>query len=395
MNDHSERAHAIYAPSAAYRNLNCLGAIAMCDKAEKKRIKEGTKKKESEFAAEGTKAHEWIGYALEQGEGILSNLDDRDMADHIRNYLAFVKGIDSNFKKVFPKMEVFNEYRVRFDDDLWGTADKINKGVKTARKELIICDFKYGRGVEVEAEDNEQLTCYAMCAEKEFKTKFDRVHFFIYQPRTPGKEFSRWTIERKDLDESTAKISENKKKCLQILADDTGQQNTCAGEWCRFCDAKLICKSHLGYINDSALAVLDTAPPLIEVEALSLKQKIAIFNRRKVIKQLIEAVASDLHDMALRGEEIPGMKMVHGQQRRQWNDEPGNIGPQLNKLGVKDPYKLGLIGIGDVEKEIGKGKLANLTCLTKANVQLVPLDDKREAIDSGFNGLEEIEFKHD
>lgn len=392
-----QHAHAIYAPSSAYRNLNCLGAISMCEKAEKKRIAEGRKKKESIYASEGTEAHKWIDLALnaDDPEAVLKACKDQEMAGYVKQYLAFNDELTINFSKVFPSIETLTECRVVYDKELWGTLDRALIGKTPKRKEAVIADFKYGRGVEVDAEENEQLTCYALCLEKMRKLRFDKVHAFVYQPRTPGDPFSRWTMTREYLDTQEKRIVDNKRQCLQILKDDVGEQHTNAGEWCRFCEAKTICPSFLADADNNALQVINGTPEIvIDVPGLTMDQKLAIFTRRKVITRVLDEVAAELHDRAVAGEDIPGYKLVKGKQVRQWSADDAYItGEALKKLGVTEPYAAPkVIGIGAVEKLIGKGKIADLTCLTTASVQLVPLDDKRDAIKLGMEDMSEIDF---
>lgn len=396
--------HAVYAPSAAYRNLNCLGAIALVRKEELRLAKEGKTKEPSEYSKEGTVAHDWIEKCLMVDEFELDEqvkaLDlclDQEMKMHIRNYLGFLAQLRKNFSATFSAIEVHSEYKVKYDDELWGTADYVIIGHHKdgKRVEAVLVDFKYGRGVEVDAEENEQLTCYALCLEQQHGVKFDKVHAFIYQPRTPGKEFTRWTMDRAYLNTQNKLIAANKKQCLQIVQTDTGHLHTNAGEWCRFCIAKNSCPSFLDNINSTALKVLDTAPPVVEVATLTMEQKLAIFARRKVITQLIKEVSSELHDMALQGHEVPGHKLVYGRKSRKWAGDVLSVGTALKQLGCKDPYKLSLVGIGEVEKEIGKGKIDSLTCYTEPSVQLVPVTDKREAITSGLENLQEIAFSEE
>lgn len=262
----------------------------------------------------------------------------------------------------------------------------------------VICDFKYGRGVEVEVEDNEQILSYAICLQKTMKRKFSMVHCFIYQPRTPGKEFNRWSIDENILAGAEQSIIANKEECLSLIGKDYSK-SLCAGDWCRFCPAKHDgnCPEFNRDINSTQLKILDNVPEVVPtLPALTLEQKVEIFKRRKVFKKFIDEVCTDLLLTANSGVKVPGHKIVEGQRKRGWRkDTPMElIHADLMGLGVEQPMKLSLKGIGEIEKEIGKGKIGDLTELSKPTYQLVPDTDKRvEVKNIGLDEIEEIELE--
>ena len=394
----TNNAHATYSPSSIYRNLNCVGSIALIKKTN-------SKSKVSAYAKEGTLAHDYAKAALECIHGMkhfdFDQIPDEEMRHHVTQYCAWIGELNKNFRKTHAGVLHYIEHQVRWDENFWGTADYILTGYnkETHLFECVICDLKYGKGVEVSAEENAQILGYVLCLQKELNKDFSKAHCFIYQPRIPGKEFTRWTIDTKVIEGTGGVILQNKENCLSLLDPqnfkiDLIEQNTVAGEWCRFCAAKMKCKSYMDDLNSTQLKVLDEVQEIPEVSSLTLEQKLAVFQRRKRIKAFVDEICSDLMAIAASGtEKIPGYKLVEGVRRRKWKDNSGDVANALIQMGVENPYKTSLIGIGDVEKIVGKGKIGELTELSKPTYQLVPDTDKRTEIQVlGIDEIEEISF---
>ncbi len=396
----SESAHAIYSPSSIYRNISCVGSLALIKKL-------GAVGKTSEYAAEGTLYHDWISKSR---EAVLAGkkfdydqVEKLEMREYVKSSTEFALGLLKQFKKLHDGVEFFIEQRVKFDDELWGTADLIFRGYRKSDKApiCVIVDDKYGKGVEVEAEDNEQLVGYGLCYQNQLDLVFEEIHFFIYQPRTPGKEFSRWSVTKDVMSSACVAIMKNKKKCMDVLKffNEKGtlnDSNLVAGSHCRFCPAKLHgdgCPKYLADLQSTQLKILDDVPEVPALEALSTEQKLEIFKRRKMFTELLKEIGQDLLAIALK-EGLEGFKIVPSQQRRTWpKGKVEDIAKELIALGVDDPIKKSLIGIGEVEKQIGTGKLEKLTELSKPGYQLVPDSDKRQAIKQiGLEDLGEIEL---
>lgn len=408
--------HALYAPSATYRNLSCKGSLALIQSLKNSgRIP--TKSESSIFAKEGTLAHDWAKKALtcihKQIHFDFMTIPDDEMRVHVTNYCAFIGELNTKFRHTCEGVQFYIEQKVKCDDDFWGTADYVLTGFHKRTKEpmAVIADLKYGKGVEVDVEENEQLLSYAVCLSHTLKRAFSVVHCFIYQPRTPGKEFNRWTIDSKILDGAESVILSNKEECLAILESGDYEPHLNAGEWCRFCPAKMNCKAYQEDLNSTKLQILADLPEVLpeepKIHELSIEQKVEIFKRRKSLKKFIDDICADLLVTANNGTEVPGYKIVTGTRRRGWKKEMPDsdgticskedainvIGSYLQDLGVEEPFKKSLKGIGEIEKEIGKGKIDDLTELSRPSYQLVPISDKREAIQSiALEDLEEVEF---
>ena len=188
--------HAVLSASSAHRWLNCPPSV---------RLSEGYKDKGSDYAAEGTDAHSLCEYKLRTALGMVASNPtehltwySEEMADCADGYAAYVLEQVEASRRTCPDPLVLIEQRVDFSRwvrDGFGTAD----AVIIADGVLKVIDYKHGRGVEVSAEKNPQMMCYALGAMELFDALYDieSVSMTIYQPRLGN--ISSWEIAKKEL----------------------------------------------------------------------------------------------------------------------------------------------------------------------------------------------------
>lgn len=173
--------HAVLAPSAAHRWIECPASIKAC---------EGIEDAGSRFAEEGTLAHEWA--ELEELLGMDGGLDGaRTLSDTVEEEGFDAQAMEQHaiwaaavnaLADTLDNPEIYTE--TTFDtgiDECRGTAD----AVILSRGRIDVWDFKYGTGVVVNPENNPQMMLYGLGALNEYSLldMFETVVLHIYQPR--------------------------------------------------------------------------------------------------------------------------------------------------------------------------------------------------------------------
>ena len=227
--------HAILSASSAHRWLNCTPSVKLCETFEDK---------PSEYAAEGTEAHELCEYKLKTALGMeaddptpkLSRFND-EMEECANGYASYVLEQVNEASRTCSDPKDLIEQRVDFSrwvPEGFGTADCVIIADGTLR----VVDYKHGLGVLVEAEMNPQMMCYALGAMELFDALYDisKVSMTIYQPRR--ENISTFEISREELLTWADKVLKHAAK----LAFEGKGEFRC-GEWCGFCKAKHRCRA--------------------------------------------------------------------------------------------------------------------------------------------------------
>jgi hypothetical protein len=157
-------AHARLSPSSAERWMTCAGSVPLSD---------GVVDEGSEFAAEGTAAHELaekilLGNIVDPSEivgvkaenGIAWTLD---MYTDVMKYVTAIRDIVALGGELHVEQKLSIE-AITGEAGAHGTSD----AVIVLGDELIVADLKFGRGVVVEADNNRQLMIYALAALRKF-----------------------------------------------------------------------------------------------------------------------------------------------------------------------------------------------------------------------------------
>ena len=364
------KGHAILSASSSDRWLHCPPSARLCETYEDKG---------SDYAAEGTDAHELCEYKLKKALGMdasdpTENLTwhNEEMEDCANGYAAYILEMVEAAKESCADPKVLIEQRVDFSrwvEQGFGTADCIIIADGTLR----ICDYKHGLGVLVDATDNPQMKCYALGALELFDDIYDidNVSMTIYQPRR--QNISTFEISK----DALYKWADEVLKPTADLAF-AGDGNFLCGEWCGFCKAKHECRARAE--SNLTLAQYDFKfPPLLEDSEIEY-----ILSRAD---ELV-AWASDIKEYALQqaisGKEWAGWKLVEGRSNRKYSNEEAVI-QAVTDAGF-DPYEKKLLGITAMQKRLGKSRFDELLTAYIEKPQgkptLVPESDKRPAMNN-------------
>lgn len=306
----------------------------------------------------------------------------REMADYVQVYCDYVNSIEGELSI---EVEVDFAQWVHCEDstdDGFGTSDAVvyNESSKT----LYVIDLKYGKGVQVFAENNEQARMYALgCVDlyDMLGKEVDKIVIVIVQPRL--EHIDEWTITKSDLYRFGALVSEK----AEMILNDEVEFN--AGEkQCKFCTYKAQCPA-LKKLTDSV--VMDDFDNL-DADKLTDHQLSHILNNKKLIISWLDAVEKYVSDKLERGEKFEGYKLVHGRSMRKWSDE-GEASALLEMILGEDAFKRSLLTVPQAEKVLGKSRLnliEDIVFKTDGKPTLVPESDKREAINVSPDDFDEV-----
>ena len=371
------KAHALLSPSAAHRWLHCTVSP---------RFELEFPDRGSSFAEEGTLAHALCAKRLKEfldidtaGEDAeIAELEDRyrtpEMESHAEAYAAAVLERLSLARRETPDARLLVETRLDFSariPDAFGTADALIIADGT----LEVIDFKYGKGVRVEAENNPQMMIYALGAYDAFCLEYDirTVSMTIVQPRLDNMETFSMPVDG---------LLEWADSVLRPKAEAawSGKGHTEPGEWGRFRKAAGSCRALTDMCYDTA-ARHAAVPAIPDGELAS-----DVLPLLSTVRIWLEAVEKYALERALAGAELSGWKIVEGRSNRVITD-PGGAADALKDAGfipeqIYRPRELRTIT--DLEKTVGRKNFAILCgpFITKPQGKptLVPESDKRPAI---------------
>lgn len=384
--------HALLSASSAGRWLNCPPSA---------RINAEMEDTSSEYAAEGTLAHSMCEIKL---TGYVSAIPKRttnsklnklkkdklyqaEMDGYTDDYLNYVKEIAIGLSGA-PTVRI--EEQVDYSDyapEGFGTADCLI----LYSDELHVIDFKYGRGVEVSAEDNPQLKLYALGAIKKFAFLYSikKVVLHIVQPRIDN--FSSWETSADEL----RSWGESIKPIAQLAYEGKGNFNS--GAHCRFCKLSATCRKRSE--DNLALAQYEFKnPPEFTHDGsptLTDEEIGEVLTLGAQLKKWYEDLEKYALGMILYGKKYDGWKAVEGRGTRRFIN-PDDVPKVLEKMGLSPDlaYEREILSPAKLEKLIGKNDFADnfggIVEKSKGKPTLAPASDKRPEYVSGTTAAEDF-----
>ena len=376
---HADRAHAKLSASGSGKWLTCTPSAHLEDQFPDE---------QSEFASEGTFAHEVFEHLMQAHLG-LHRSDLRpfkthkfwsaDLLDHVMAAVDVAKLAVAEARDRCADPVILVEQRLDFSPWVpagFGTGDLV-----IITDDLVeVMDLKYGKGIPVDVEGNTQLQLYALGAYNELSHLYDirRVRMTVLQPRLSNFGSAELLVE--DL----LDWAENIVKPRAALAWE-GHGEFVAGDHCSsyFCRARFTCAARAGHAME--LARSDFA--LVEPELLTDEQIRQVLERGDAVAKWVSDVQSFALKQAEQGRTWPGFKLVEGRSNRRYTDQDA-VAQRLVDAGIEEAliYERSLLGITAMEKAIGKKKfvelLTDLVEKPSGKPALVPEGDKRAAISS-------------
>lgn len=346
---HADRDHAILSPSSAKRWINCTPSALLAEAAGSK---------SSVYAEEGTLAHEIAEYALTKykegeydpiideelpvnDEHLKNPLFSIDMANYIRDYCDYVIGEGYEMARADGFSEMFLERKVDITDyapDSFGSVDVTLVSDKT----IHIIDLKYGAGVKVTADHNEQMMMYALGALKDLGALRDIANIRMTIAQVRLDHYDTFEMSKSELLDWAEKVL---KPAAKAAIQGKGKQ--VMGSWCGFCPVKAQCRAQ----RDAILADFEEKPePLL----LSDEEIVDLIAKIDTYKSWIESVNKYVYDRAIQGYKWEGYKLVAGRTSRVIKDEAKIRQALLNEFLEDEVLNIKLKGIGDLEKLVGK-----------------------------------------
>lgn len=414
--------HAHFSASGSHKWLNCAGSLLM---------EKDIPNISTTFADEGTAAHELASWCLTKGlnaehykgtklqiingkyhpskkklpEDITSEsmwVVNDDMVENVQVYLDLV-----HTHAAVNKAKLFIEQRVDFSDHIgvsgsFGTSDV----VVVTDDEITIIDLKYGRGVEVDADDNPQLMLYALGTLDKFLYVYDPTHIrlVICQPRR--NHISEWVCSKDALLQFAQEARSKAAVARGVRPEQLGLGSvylTPGEKQCQFCRAKGNCPALTAKVMyDITQDFVDMANELDVEESLTAaidprniggmtyEQLSNALKAAPLVELWLKGTKERAFSEMVRGQSIPGFKLVRGRKgHKKWDEaQMDEIKAQMyHVLGGKiyDPPKLVTPAVAEKMMkpypEVWKDVITPRILQPDGKLTIAPESDKRPPVE--------------
>lgn len=397
-------AHSKFSASGAERWSSCPGSIVLCA---------GIEDKPSFYAAEGSAAHQVLEWVLETRlttdilasgmayEGRVLEIDgfEIEVTEDMAGYVDATA--DAMMIYAAHCQHRWTERRFSYghvlgvpDAEAFGTSDFT--AVDTKAGELQVHDFKYGRGVRVDPENNPQLLLYALGALAEFDLayEFDTVRMVIHQPRI--EHTAEWVITVKELTARAERLNLAARAVKAAegvgIGDALGKYLLPSEKACSFCRAKARCPK----MQELVLATVGEEASVDDFADLTVAQPAKLggnslaeaMSKVDMIEDWCRAVRAEIERKLVSGEQVPGYKLVTGKQgNRKWTD-PAAAEARMKsaRLRQDEMYAFKLQSPTQMEKALAKASPRVWADLTKliyrapGKPSVAPESDPRQAV---------------
>ena len=300
---------------------------------------------------------EFLGYTHRGEDGIDYVVGEDEIDALVQAKEAFTQLCDQYDIDIFD-----TEVTLEHSEHTGGTADIIAIG----EKHFIIADWKFGKGIQVEAVNNAQLLFYIALAAKDPKTS-DLLQEFvsrngvekgellpdkplfavaIIQPNEQGLDVLRtYEYTTKDIRRALDVINQTEELIIESKSESLK-----AGNHCKFCPAAATCPVKTGEARKALM---------LDPKSAEFKQLGKALDMVGAIEEWARAVRKAAHEQATLGNKIPGWKLVNKRATRKWSDaETAEKKLKASKSLVAEDYqKTDILSPAQLEKVCKRKKV--------------------------------------
>ena len=360
--------HAALGGSNAYRWRNCPGSV---------RETADMVSPPSIYSEEGTAAHSVLEICLREERDPVELVDrtmdngvtvSGEMAEAVETALLAVAG----YRRGFEEHEMFLERSVGFPKvgypDMFGTADVVLYGTnKDGLKELVVADYKHGKGMAVDAETddygiNDQIGYYLIGAALDVG-KVDVARGVVLQPRSGTGEPKEFVIDGLELAAWTAGLLTDADRTKDPLAP------LVPGPWCQktFCPKMSTCEARKAMAASAVhrKAVYDD----VDVEKMDEAAFLEVLELADEILEMHVPWAKEVKAVGLafieKGGLLEGWKAIAGRSSRVFAVDDDTVVSFAELSGLEEdefmPRKL--LSVAQLEKLLSKEDRERLKAL--------------------------------
>ena len=368
----NQLAHSPLGASGAERWMNCAGSVALLNALEMPETDE------ADYQIEGTAAHEAGALALTENleswelVGRMFNGVEcsEEMATAVQTYLDVCRcellacDVNPLVEHHISAPDFHRNFSGTVDFAFWDDAQDL----------LHVYDYKHGVGVMVEVEHNPQIMYYAYGLLRQKPDFHGQVMLRIVQPRGfhPDGPVRSWLAYADDIRQWAIDVL---KPAMDATEIDRG---LCAGDWCRFCPAKLVCPLMHGLFEAATIHGQHAQEnEHITIDAGRLDREYALI---APVKFYIKALEAEIFRRLQQGKTFTSAKLVNQRANRVF--KPGAAELFSSKYGDKafsrpellSPAQMALID-AHAKELVKEWAFTPTTGMTVA-----PMSDKRPAI---------------
>lgn len=343
--DNNDKKHSLISPSSFERRLLCPGSLHA-----EKDLPDTT----SIYAEIGTMLHDRAYKALISDVRWLEDLDDeqKQAVESVAEYYKDLKKTKDVCLELLETTFSLNFLR----EDMKGTADAVLLIRDTATTfSLHVIDFKFGKGVAVEAYKNYQLMMYLLAVYNDKRIKsFIKNHkvqvvLHIVQPFIKN---SCWYLKDDELREA---INITFYETVINRAYQRKAKRTASEKACRFCKAKFTCTE----FAKSTLELNNNFISKKEPEELKEDEIINIYENRNIIKLYLNALEQHMLEKIKTGAGFEDYTVITKYSNRKWRKD---IDEDLKELLGERAYVTAnkLITISEAKKLVNNPSVIDM-----------------------------------